>query len=111
LVLASASNLAPGLPEPLTGGRARIRSIGERVTRTLSVDEARIKSLEDARRYREELSARKPEDDPGVANWMVCKRCVLAIIVAAFVLMYYLISVNVEVLSLPQLNVAVKIST
>ncbi len=74
----------------------------------MSVDEVSIKSLEDARRYREELAARKPEDDPKVRIWRVYKRYILLVLVAVFFLMYYLISVNIEVLSLPELNVTAK---
>ena len=69
--------------------------------------EIEIKSVEDARKYREELAARKPEDDPGVAKWRTSKRYILLLLLVVFFLMYYLISVNIEVLSLPGLNVTV----
>ena len=74
------------------------------------MDEIEIKSVEDARRYREELAARKPEDDPKVTVWRTSKRYVLLLILIVFFLMYYLISVNIEVLSLPGLNVTVGVS-
>lgn len=72
-----------------------------------NMNEIKIKSLEDARRYREELAARKPEDDPGLAKWRTSKRYILLLLVVVFFLIYYLISVNIEVLSLPGLNVTV----
>jgi hypothetical protein len=71
------------------------------------MNEIEIKSVEDARKYREELASRKPENDPGVAKWRTSKRYVLVLLVVVFFLMYYLISVNIEVLSLPGLNVTV----
>lgn len=74
------------------------------------MDEIEIKSLEDARRYREELAARKPEDDPKVKVWRVYKRYMLLLLAVVFFMIYYLISVNVEVLSLPELNVPVWVS-
>jgi hypothetical protein len=72
-----------------------------------NMNEINIKSVEDARKYREELAARKPEDDPGLAKWRTSKRYILLLLVVVFFLMYYLISVNIEVLSLPGLNVTV----
>lgn len=73
--------------------------------------EMSIKSLVDARRYREELRARRPEDDRWLGRCRVCERCVLWIVLAAFAAMYYLIEVNVTVLSMPQLSVAVNFKT
>ncbi len=72
------------------------------------MNEIEIKSVEDARKYREELAARKPEDDPKVAVWRASKRYILLLLLVVFFLMYYLISVNIEVLSLPELFVTVK---
>ena len=69
--------------------------------------EIEIKSVEDARKYREELAARKPEDDPGLAKWRTSKRYILLLLLVVCFLIYYLISVNIEVLSLPGLNVPV----
>lgn len=71
------------------------------------MNEIEIKSVEDARRYREELAARKPEHDPGLAKWRTSKRYILLLLLVVFFLMYYLISVNIELLSLPGLNVTV----
>jgi hypothetical protein len=77
--------------------------VGGHAARTM--DEIEIKSVEDARKYREELAARKPEDDPGLAKWRTFKRYILVALVVVFFLMYYLISINIEVLSLPELIV------
>lgn len=85
--------------------------VGKRVIRALRVDQISIKSLADAHRYREEVCARKPEDDQWLARCRICERCVLWIVLAAFAAMYYLIEVNVAVLSLPELGVAVNIKT
>ncbi|MDO8703703.1 MAG: hypothetical protein Q7J84_02025 [Sulfuricaulis sp.] len=74
------------------------------------MNEIEIKSVEDARKYREELAARKPEDDPGLAKWRTSKRYILLLLLVVFFLIYYLISVNIEVLSLPELTVTVKTS-
>ena len=74
------------------------------------MDQLEIKSVEDARKYREELAARRPEDDPGLAKWRISKRFMLLLLLVVFFLMYYLISVNIEVLSLPGLNVTVGVS-
>jgi hypothetical protein len=77
----------------------------------MTMNEINIKSVDDARKYREELAARKPEDDPKVTLWRASKRYILLLLLVVFFLMYYLISVNIEVLSLPGLNVTVKTST
>lgn len=74
------------------------------------MNEINIKSVEDARKYREELAARKPEDDSGLAKWRSSKRHILLLLVVVFFLMYYLISVNIEVLSLPGLNVTLGVA-
>lgn len=73
------------------------------------MNEIEIKSVEDARKYREELAARKPEDDPGLAKWRTSKRYMLLLLLVVFFLIYYQISVNIEVLSLPGLNVTVAV--
>jgi len=70
-----------------------------------TMNEIEIKSVEDARKYREELAARKPENDPGLAKWRRSKLYILLLVLVVFFLMYYLISVNIEVLSLPGLIV------
>ena len=74
------------------------------------MNDIEIKSVEDARKYREELAARKPEDDPGLAKWRTSKRYILLLLLVVSFLIYYLISVNIEVLSLPGLNVSVGVS-
>ena len=79
--------------------------VGGHVARKMK--EIEIKSVEDARKYREELAARKPEDDPGLAKWRASKQYILLLLLVVFFLIYYLISVNIEVLSLPGLNVPV----
>jgi hypothetical protein len=71
------------------------------------VNDIRISSVIDARRYREELAERVPEEDPLVTRLRLCERCVLLIVLAVAFLMYYLISINVQILSLPELNISV----
>ena len=73
------------------------------------MSEIEIKSVKDARKYREELAARKSEDDPGLAKWRTSKRYMLLLLLVVFFLIYYLISVNIEVMSLPGLNIMVGI--
>jgi len=61
----------------------------------------------DARKYREQLAARTPENDPAVVKWRVFERCVLMIVLGASFLIYYVISIHVEILSLPTLYISV----
>ena len=95
--------LAAGAPHRRLAPRAH--PVGKRAAKTMN--DINIKSVEDARKYREELAARKPEDDPRLAKWRASKKYVLLLLLVVFFLMYYLISVNIEVLSLPGLNVTV----
>ena len=72
--------------------------------------ETSIHSVTDARRYREELSARQPEQDRAVVKWRIWERFVLFVVAAAAFLIYYLISVNIEILALPSLNSSAVVS-
>lgn len=69
--------------------------------------ETRIQSIIDARNYREQLAARRPERDPAVLAWRLFQRCVLMVMLAASFLICYSISVEAEILSLPELRVSV----
>ena len=57
--------------------------------------------MEDARRYREGLACRNPGDDRGVRGWRFCERCVLLAALAGAFLIYLLLSINLEILTLP----------
>jgi len=59
-----------------------------------------IKSIEDLRRYSQELAARRVEDDPVVQKWHVAKRIVWMISLAGAFLFYYLIDKMQEAISI-----------
>jgi hypothetical protein len=73
------------------------------------VSEIHISSFIDVRRYREQLQARRPENDPAVVNWRIGERCALMGVLGTSLLIYYLVSVQVEILSLPELYVSVPV--
>ncbi len=75
------------------------------------MSEVKINSVTDARGYREQLAARKAENDPRLKTWRIVERTVLLGVLAASFLIYHLISVNIEILSLPEINVSVKVPT
>lgn len=73
------------------------------------MNEIHIGSVTDARKYREQLAARRPDRDPAVTRWRTCKRCVLLMLLSTSFLIYYMVSINVEILSLPELHVSVPV--
>ena len=73
----------------------------------LRVTDICISSLMDARKYREQLAARTPENDPAVVKWRVFERCVLMIVLGASFLIYYVIWIHAEILSLPAIYISV----
>ena len=62
-----------------------------------------FKSPQDVRRYTEEISARKGEDDRRVRFWHVAKRVTLTLVLAASLLIYYLLVAMGQIMTLPQI--------
>jgi len=59
-----------------------------------------IRSIEDLRKYCQDLAVRRVEDDPVVQKWHVAKRIVWMISLAGAFLFYYLIDKMHEALSI-----------
>jgi hypothetical protein len=58
------------------------------------------KSMDDLRKYSQELAARRVEDDPAVQRWHVAKRIVWMISLAGAFLFYYLMDKMHEAISI-----------
>ena len=60
-----------------------------------------IKSLEDARRLVEIVSARNVENNPGVKAWRIAKQAAWLLLLIVAFLVYYLLDVAYNAMSLP----------
>ena len=59
-----------------------------------------LKSLEDLRRYSQDLAGRTAEDDSVVRKWRVAKRIVWMLLLAGSLLFFYLTDKFVEALAM-----------
>ncbi len=66
-----------------------------------------FRSPEDVDRYVQELSGRKVEDAPKLRLWRIAERLAWALLLATAFLVYYLLDLTNEALSLPHVGVNV----
>jgi hypothetical protein len=66
-----------------------------------------FRSSEDIYRYVQDLSGRKVEDSPKVRLWRIAERITWALLLATAFLVYYLLDLTNEALSMPHVGVNV----
>ncbi len=63
-----------------------------------------LRSRDDVRRYTATMAARKVADDIRVRVWRVAKRVTFTLVLAAAVLIYYMLSIMVRTMTLPHME-------